>query len=108
MPSNITVYNSYKKGLKTFSGSFPIYDQTIVAGCNVVTNAQAASQAAANLKELDEFANLDYLIIPYTNNSSAPKFNPDDPNIAFNPVVNINDIDPNMTGLVTFDQLIIN
>jgi hypothetical protein len=104
MPSNITVYNIYKKGLKTFSGSFPIYDQTVVAGCNVISQIANQTQVASSLAELDESASLKYLIIPPDPN----KYIETNPNIRLTINVNVQDYDPYKSGILTYDQLIIN
>ena len=71
MDPNITIYNSYRKGLNTIIGSFPVYSN-LVAKC--ITNKNIMEEVAANLSELDELYDFNFLIQQFEEDS--PQYDP--------------------------------
>lgn len=57
MDPSIQIYTSYRKGLKTIQGSFPIFNNAGLFACNV-----SSVVTDSNLLDLDEFADSFYLI----------------------------------------------
>jgi len=60
MNPSIQIYTSYRKGLKTLQGSFPIFNNQALLGC--VVPSTISDKKEKLLKELDEFTNTIYLI----------------------------------------------
>lgn len=59
MDPSIQIYTSYRKGLKTIQGSFPIFNNARLFGCNVSSVIDTKKEEFVNL---DEFADSFYLI----------------------------------------------
>jgi hypothetical protein len=59
MDPSIQIYTSYRKGLKTIQGSFPIFNNAGLFGCNVSSVVPIKKDEFLNL---DEFVDSFYLI----------------------------------------------
>lgn len=60
MDPSIQIYTSYRKGLKTIQGSFPIFNNAALFGCVVPSTISNKNEQLLN--DLDEFIDSFYLI----------------------------------------------
>lgn len=60
MDPSIQIYTSYRKGLKTIQGSFPIFNNAALFGCVVPSTISEKNEKLLN--DLNEFADSFYLI----------------------------------------------
>jgi hypothetical protein len=65
MDSNITVFTSYKKGLNTIFGNFPVYLNQL--NCNVSNAITSAATSNIDLTKIDEAQNTIFLISQESN-----------------------------------------
>ena len=110
MDSNITVYSTYKKGINTIQGSFPLYKNIALIGCQTNNNVIVTKINNAPITDLYEDEFTSYLITnqgdaanPETLVSEVVDFNAIDP-ITGQPIVAIYDI--NLLNKVDVDKFL--
>lgn len=99
MSNNITVYNSYKNGLQTLKGSFPLYNPNIALTCNNVTTL---NEANTSFSDLNEFVDLQYLVLGIETDLADP-----DPLNIISLDLDESTIDPSLTGIINYDNIIV-
>lgn len=93
MASNITVYTSYNKGLKTIKGNFPLYNSVpLEINCNLANTINNEVTI-----DLDEYADVLYLAVTDIHRDLQ----------TLTIDVDKHAIDPNETGIITYDKVLV-